>query len=48
MELKDFCSEGALKLNSKGGIEMKAKTCKEKDQSIKKWTDAFLIYTAVF
>ena len=48
MELEDFCNGGALQLNSEGGIEMKTKICKEKIQSVEKWTDAFLIYTAVF
>lgn len=48
MELKAFCSRGALKLNSEGRIEMKSKVCKEKIQSIEKWTDAFLIYASVF
>ncbi|MEW8547292.1 MAG: hypothetical protein AB2693_27610 [Candidatus Thiodiazotropha sp.] len=48
MELKEFCSGGALKLNSEGGIEMKPKVCKEKIQSIEKWTDAFLIYASVY
>ena len=37
-----------MQLNSEGGIEMTTKICKEKIQSIEKWTDAFLIYTSVF
>ena len=46
MELKDFCSGGSLKLNTDGGIEMKAKICKDKIGSVEKWTDAFLIFAS--
>ncbi|MCG8077788.1 MAG: hypothetical protein JAY75_16325 [Candidatus Thiodiazotropha taylori] len=38
MELKEFCSGGSLKLNAEGGIEMKAKVCRDKITSIEKWT----------
>ena len=48
MELKDFCSGGSLKLNTDGGIEMKAKVCKDKIGSVEKWTDAFLIFASVY
>ena len=44
MELKEFCSGGSLKLNTDGGIEMKANVCKEKTGSVEKWTDAFFYF----
>ena len=48
MELNEFCSGGSFKLSSDGGLEMKAKVCKEKIPSIEKWTDAFLIYASIY
>ena len=48
MELKDFCSGGSLKLNTDGGIEMKAKVCKDKIGSVEKWADAILIFASVY
>ena len=48
MELKEFCSGGSFKLSAEGGLEMKTKVCKEKIQSVEKWTDAFLIYASIY
>ena len=48
MELQDFCEGGSLKLSSDGGIEMQAKVCKDKINTIAKWTNAFLIYTSIY
>ena len=48
MELQDFCEGGSLKLSSDGGTEMRAKVCKDKINTITKWTDTFLLYTSIY
>jgi len=48
MELNDICSGSIFQITANGTIEAKAKECKEKVQSIAKWTDAFMIFMAVY
>lgn len=48
MELQEFCSGSTLKLSGDGAIESKPKICKDKIQSIEKWTDAFILYMSIY
>ena len=48
IELNEICSGSELRLNSDGSIVTKPKQCKDKLNSIEKWTDAFIIFSAIF
>jgi hypothetical protein len=48
VELSDFCSGSILKISADGVIETRPKECKDRVQSIEKWTDAFLIFACIY
>lgn len=47
-ELDEFCSGGSLCVTSEGTIESRPKECKNKVPNIEKWTDAFIIFMAIY
>lgn len=48
IELQEFASGSTLRINESGQIEVKPRECKEKIANIEKWTDAFLIFSAIY
>jgi len=48
IELAEICNGNTLCMNAAGQIVPKSKECKDKVQSIEMWTDAFIIYMAIY
>lgn len=48
IELHALCAASVLSVNQDGTLEAKPKACNEKVATVEKWTDAFLIFMAVY
>lgn len=48
VDLAEFCSGSFLKLSADGRIESSQRECKDKINSIERWTDAFIVYTSIY
>lgn len=48
MELNDICKGNTLSLTASGKIETRPRECRDKVNSIEKWTDAFLIFMSIY
>ncbi|MES9880227.1 MAG: hypothetical protein ABW185_05025, partial [Sedimenticola sp.] len=48
MELDDLCSSAVLRLSVEGNLESRPRECRDRITTIERWSDAFLIYMAIF
>lgn len=48
VDLAEFCSGSFLKISADGRIESSQRECKDKINTIEKWTDAFIVYSSIY
>lgn len=48
VDLAEFCSGSFLKISADGRIESSQRECKDKINSIEKWTDAFIVFSSIY
>lgn len=48
VELSEVCNGGALRINAEGQIESTPKKVTERVSTIEKWTDAFMVFMAIY